>query len=504
MKTYINKPILYFTISISIILITSCDLFNYSVILVPNEGSLNVTKYSVSNGSFLNLPTPSAPDGYIFEGWYKDESFNNICVNEFIVTSNIKLYAKYRKCKIQLLKPEDLEDCQNSTIYFIGNQPLESALPIPILEHKIFENWYLDYEFKNIFNPLNPGNKDINLFPKYRDTYKYEIYFIHSDNLTPNEGLSDNIIFEEGSIGINPPKYVDELGLSPQITWYKDINLNEKLNLENFSTSKSMNIYGKTGKYIAKNSTIKNIVIKILQNGNEEDLQKVDTSNVTSMAYLFKNLPISTAGISDWDVSNVTDMHEMFYEASSFDCDISEWDVSNVTNMDYMFYRTNFNQDISKWDVSKVTTMMEIFGADSKFNQDISMWDVSNVTNMYGMFHGAQNFNQNINKWDVSNVVGMSHMFTGAYIFNKSISDWNVSNVQSMSYMFYSAKNFNQDITKWNVSNVINMDWMFHGAFSFYQNISDWNVNNVKNHYAAFYNSGIDDEKDMQPSFFYL
>lgn len=73
--------------------------------------------------------------------------------------------------------------------------------------------------------------------------------------------------------------------------------------------------------------------------GTELDLNRLDTSNVTSMFQTFGSCKkLTTINISTWDTSSVTTIDYMFYSSSALTTlDVSHFDASNMTAIGYAF-----------------------------------------------------------------------------------------------------------------------------------------------------------------------
>ncbi len=272
-----------------------------------------------------------------------------------------------------------------------------------------------------------------------------------------------------------------------------------------------------------------------------EDISHWDTSNVTTMDFMFRGASAFNQDIGPWDTSQVTSMAALFEKATAFNQDIGPWEVSKVTIMTLMFKgATAFNQDIGDWDVSSVTNMGSLFADATAFNQDIGPWDVSQVTNMNHLFARATAFQQDISEWKVGRVIdcrkavpglspdhrptftncpppllvkhsnGVTVMInpmlqnhsqyagqkatledtTYTIVDNASLKTWAATDqtntvctslVTDMSFLFRRKATFNQDISSWDTSQVTNMARMFQGANAFNQDIGDWDVRQVNN-----------------------
>ena len=278
------------------------------------------------------------------------------------------------------------------------------------------------------------------------------------------------------------------------------------------------------------------------------DLTGWNTSNIVSMAEMFKNAHIAPGSLETLNVHGVQNFEQMLCgtEWPSSNVDLTSWDVSRATNMKGMFRKANVKQiDVSTWDVRAVTSMANMFDSASNFNGDLSRWEPNKVTTMVEMFLGAVSFaNDSPIRWRPTSLTTSVGMFNGAFKWLKFfaresevttvetstdgppflwsvksnvvtdenmrdmverclesnpvdgnceslsigiMSDWDVSRVTDMSELFLDAIRFNADISRWNVGAVTTMDRMFMGASAFNQDISAWKLTELVNSRGMFY-----------------
>ena len=125
------------------------------------------------------------------------------------------------------------------------------------------------------------------------------------------------------------------------------------------------------------------------------DVSKVDTSQVKSMAYLFKEAgcfvddTFVIKGLDSWNTSNVTDMQWMFRGAGS--------DAKNF----------KLDGGLDHWDTSKVRVMVFMFdlaGDEAKnwYIGDLSEWSTASIiaaNNMFGNYSNNPNIDDRCSKW---------------------------------------------------------------------------------------------------------
>lgn len=226
-----------------------------------------------------------------------------------------------------------------------------------------------------------------------------------------------------------------------------------------------------------------------------ENIENLDTSNVTSMRAMFQNCAsLTELDVSGFDTSNVTAMNHMFRSCSALtELDLSSLNTSNVTDMREMFYKcTSLTKlDISSFDTSNVTAMNHMFyDCTALPGFDIGGFNTSNVTTMRCMFFNCSALTElDLSSFNTSKVTDMAAMFRGcSALASLNVSNFNTGNVTTMSSMFWNCQNLSAlALDSFNTSKVTAMDYMFGNCYALTSlDLSSFDTTNVTTMQSMF------------------
>ena len=212
---------------------------------------------------------------------------------------------------------------------------------------------------------------------------------------------------------------------------------------ENIKTG--ISILGVTGNYVGSKYAPRFISFYAYTGTDlDEEITNLDTSNITSMAYMFyNNNNLQSLDLSNFNTSNVTDMMQMFLGCKSLTTlDLSSFNTSKVKSMGNMFYDCQklTALDLSSLDTSQVTNMNSMFYTCFNLtNLDLSNFNTSKVTSMGNMFYYCHELtNLDLSNFDTSKVTSFYQTF---YRCNKivSIPKLNANKVTSISSFVYNC-----------------------------------------------------------------
>jgi len=213
-----------------------------------------------------------------------------------------------------------------------------------------------------------------------------------------------------------------------------------------------------------------------------ENINLLDTSNVTNMWYMFRECSsLTNLDVSNFDTSQVTNMGNMFYECSRLtSLDVSNFNTSKVTSMYDMFNSCNSltNLNLSSFDTSNVTSMHNMFlRCTNLTNLDVSNFDTSQVTYMNAMFNLCESLTSlDVSSFDTSNVTDMEDMFNSCNsLTSLDVSNFDTSQVTNMNAMFSCCSSLTSlDVSNFDTSNVTIM----YSMFSYCNNLAILNLGN--------------------------
>ena len=219
-----------------------------------------------------------------------------------------------------------------------------------------------------------------------------------------------------------------------------------------------------------------------LRSLEELDLRGMDTSTVTSFAYLlyldFDPLhpeesvtpTLKTVNMSGLNLSALTTIEYIFSgERTLTSIDFSDAQFGSLvdTNRAFAFCRSLKNLDLSDLDTSKVTDMSGMFrGVGNDIGQPWLTLSTDSLTTLESFLLEADIPVFTLGNMDTSKVTNMEQMFSGCQsLFTLDLRGMNTDNVTSMMHMFKECINLQTlDISSFNTAKVTNMGGMFYGC----------------------------------------
>ena len=382
------------------------------------------------------------------------------------------------------------------------------------------------------------GNRD-NPITMSNNSFRFNIYVegtgaIYKENVIQNETTQpssssstflntevlrnqiESITIEKNNIVPNDAKYSKDISSKQDgsvMLWYTDKDNNSlyevSIGSENGSLEANTNGSG---------------MFAYLDNVDTLDLTGLDTSNMTSMSYMFYNSnSLKSVNLSNFNTSKLLYANNMFNGCTSLESlDLSNFNTSKVTNFSNMFRDcqkmkeinlSNFDTssattfanlfhncsslttlDLSSFNTNKVTYMGSMFyNCSSLTSLDLSNFNTSNVINMgYGMFYNCKSLKElDLSNFDTKKVIDFSDMFNGcSSLENIELSSFDTTNATNMANMFYNCKSLKQlDLSSFNTSKVTNMSKMFlqNNEINTIYVSEKWNTSNVTSSSLMFH-----------------
>ena len=355
------------------------------------------------------------------------------------------------------------------------------------------------------------GNRD-NPITMSNNNFRFNIYgegtgAIYKENVMQNETTQpssssstflntevlrnqiESITIEKNNIVPSDAKYSKDISSKQDgsvMLWYTDKDNNNlyevSIGSENGSLEANTNGSG---------------MFSYLDNVDTLDLTGLNTSNMTSMRFMFyKSTSLKNIDVSGFDTSKVVNMDYMFNGCNNLESlNLANFNTSNVTSMYWMFGNVEkVNKlDLSSFNTSKVTDMTGMFRyCNNLVYLDLSSFNTSKVTNMSGMFLGCQTLkNLDLSSFNTSNVTNMGHMFQECRsLIELNLSSFDTSKVTDMTYMFMCCNNLESlNLSSFNTSNVSVMLGMFNRCSSLINlDLSNFSTLNVTNMNSMFWN----------------
>ncbi|WP_411735586.1 InlB B-repeat-containing protein [Paenibacillus sp. M2] len=122
---------------------------DYTVNFDSNGGSEEVPAQTVGFGATISTPTEPTKDGYVFGGWYRDNTLTNAYDFAAAVTADLTLYAKWLIPYTISFESNEGSVVDAQTV----NEGVKAMAPAPpTKDGYVFSGWYSDSELMNAYD----------------------------------------------------------------------------------------------------------------------------------------------------------------------------------------------------------------------------------------------------------------------------------------------------------------------------------------------------------------
>lgn len=433
---------------------------------------------NVPSGAKITAPETPETIGYIFDGWYKEDTCTNAWnFDTDKVTADITLYAKWTQTFTVTFDMNDYGEQINPITNVQCGTTIDSPKD-PTEENYTFLGWYKEEECETKWDfDKDTVTNDITLYANWIKTEDIDDY-------TMKEGSKWFKSFSSTPIGTDTTKvtniiFCKKLPQGVEEVNGKDLTANstEKVKGHLVSNGDSTYTIYIVGDYIFGNKNCNQMFINFQKLENLA-LDNFDTSRVEDMSYMFAICKkLIDIDFSSFNTSNVNNMSCMFYSCSSLESiNFSNFNTSTVGNMSNMFNGCSSltSLDLSNFDTSSVNNMEGMFSKCSILSElNLSSFDTSNVTNMKNMFSDCKELKSVTfgEKFDISKVETMEKMFINcstlssltlkASIINKNQTETDMSGMFEDCSVLASL-----DLSNFDTSNATKMANIFEGCSS--------------------------------------
>ena len=148
------------------------SIITYRTISFNSNSGTNISPITVENGTKATAPTPPTKAGYIFGGWYANQSLTVAWNFNNVVTNSMTLYAKWLADDGTVYRTITFNSDGGTEVdpITVADGTKTTAPAPPTKDGYVFVGWYQDEALQTMFNfQTTDITADITLYAKWQE-----------------------------------------------------------------------------------------------------------------------------------------------------------------------------------------------------------------------------------------------------------------------------------------------------------------------------------------------